>query len=168
MHSTKILRAIPAGLRSNMRRVLSSLLIVILLITQGLCALHSHIGIDSDEHSGLERRPHFHAHGSHSHGSHRHAAEHTHQTPTQSSDSDPDSIPLHDTDAFYFADSICSSSPRLDTTLAISRLISDVFVKFDEYVVTSNSDVAATFWNHDASGVTARVPLFLRGCVILC
>ncbi|MFN9974859.1 MAG: hypothetical protein ACK58T_33700, partial [Phycisphaerae bacterium] len=96
-----------------MRCILPIILMVMILTSQGLCAVHSHFGIalsHSESHSG---RPHFHVHGSHSHGSHQHSADHHHHDdapmlPTVSGVQSP----WHDSDAFFYADPVISMLPR--------------------------------------------------------
>ena len=151
-----------------MRRFLSIALIVMILTSQGLCVVHTHVGMalsHSESHSG---RPHFHVHGSHSHGSHEDSADHHHDEAPVLPAVTRVPCPWHDSDACYCADSVVSMIQRssaaetLDFMLLELAVCSVGFVQPEAFSALDGRPDAPRQWSN------ARTPLYLRDLSIRC
>ena len=87
-----------------MHRIVSSLLILLVLVSQSFCAAHSHVGMSVAEPEEHSTRPHVHLHsGKHHHGQHSHR---------KHEDSREESLAIqsgngpvdHDSNALYFSE----------------------------------------------------------------
>lgn len=85
-----------------MHRVVSTLLIPLLLVSQSLISVpHSHAGTSVVEPQDHDARPHLHlGHSAHHHGEHHHGGD----DGDQSSESPTDQLPDHESDAVYAGD----------------------------------------------------------------
>lgn len=154
-----------------MQRVVSSILIALILISQGLAALHAHSGITSGHSASELGRPHFHVHGSHSHGTPKHhAAEHRHDPEPEPAWPTPaiDAFPLHDEDAWYLSDSVVSTVQRSGDANTFNAFLSLSAVSFTG--LSDSSGIPALdrqqFSPHQWSN--ARKLLCLRSVVMRC
>jgi|GEM_PF-1503497 len=154
-----------------MQRVVSSILIALILISQGLAALHPHSGITSGHSASELGRPHFHVHGSHSHGTpNHHAAEHRHNPEPEPAwpTSAIDAFSLHDEDAWYLSDSVVSTAQRSGDANTFNAFLSLPAVTFSG--LSDSSGMLALdrhrFSAHQCS--SARKLLFLRSVVMRC
>lgn len=153
-----------------MRLIVSTILIVMILASQGVCVSHSHLGIapgHAGTHSGL---PHFH--GSHAHGEHGHVHEHGHKKNDDRQTAAPaitgHSVPLSDSAAFYFADSVSSQISRSSTVAFANWSVSKL-----DFMAKGIADPAVNFAPHDRRGSphqwsTARSPRYLVSLAIRC
>ena len=151
-----------------MRSFVSSILILMILASQVLCAVHTHFGFTSEPTASKSDRPHFHVHGSHSHKSHDHAPGYRHDRKPELSTVTGESFPLHDSDACYFPDSVSSTSQRSSTTNAIDCLLSDLAASFSEIIVPVESPDIDVRPDSARQWSTARIPLYLRSLAIRC
>lgn len=151
-----------------MRSFVSSILILMILASQVLCAEHTHFGFTSEPTATKSGRPHFHVHGSHSHKSHNHAPGHRHNPKPELSAVTGEPFPLHDSDAWYFPDSVSSTSRRLTTTNAIDCLLRHLAASFSEIIVPVESPGIDVRPDSARQWSTARIPLYLRSLAIRC
>ena len=148
-----------------MRRFMSSILILLILATQGLCVMHTHFGFTSEVTSSQSDRPHFHVHGSHSHD---HAPGHRDDQKPELPAVTGESFPLHDSDACYSPDSVSSTIQRSSNTDAIDYLLSDLAASSSEIIVSAESPALDVRAGSACQWSTARIPLYLRILAIRC
>ena len=150
-----------------MRRIVSLLLILLVLVSQSFCAVHSHAGTSVVEPKGHSARPHVHLHGGkHHHGQHSHR-DHDEdgsreESPTTPSEQGPVD---HDSDALYISE---------------TQLFNDATW---EKVAKSELSVACEFYDESSTIVGLRLcfrrnsppplsglkcPLYLRTLSIRC
>jgi hypothetical protein len=150
-------------------RSLSSIFLIVMIVTsQGLCAIHSHLGMElshTESHSG---RPHFHVHGSHSHGSHEDSADHHHDdAPVLPAVSRVQS-PWHDSDACYCVDSVVSMIQRSNAAETLDFMFLELSVS-TVAVVQPEAFSALDGWpDAPRQWSNARTPLYLRDLSIRC
>lgn len=150
-----------------MRRLVSSILILVILASQGLCIAHAHSEIGSKYTGVAAVRPHFHVHGSHSHKAHDHLPGHHHrQKPALPVVTEP--CPLHDADAFYVADSVGSVINRSSTPDAKEWLFSDLTFGVNGFGLPLENSALDIRPDWPCRWSIARVPLFLQRLAIRC
>ena len=153
-----------------MRRLVSSLLILMILASQGLCALHVHVGLDrnhTDTHSG---RPHVHSSNSHGHQHHGHVHRdrNAHRPDpvaaalTNVSDPESDSVP------FYLSDPVHSQISRSGCTELSEWLSGRLAYAVDGIIVAVVSQAIDGRQMLPCQWSTARTPLYLRSLVMRC
>lgn len=151
-----------------MQRFVSIILIVMILTSQGLVAIHAHFGTDFGHSASHCGRPHFHVHGSHSHSSHHDSRRHHHDDSADLPSVSDVQIPTHDSDAFYCTDSVVSPSQRTSGTERLNPVLRDLAVDAIEFVQI-NSFLALDVWpNAPRQWSNARTLLYLRDLSIRC
>lgn len=155
---------------TKMRLILPILLIPMVLASQSLCALHTHIGRHSAELDGHGGNPHFHAVHGHSHG---HGGLHSNGggSTDKTSEVHPSSLeefPVQYTGAYYVPDSVSRgvNRPTFET-------LSELLVKVVSHRLPTLSLGAIQLPKADRPhqcrpSDNARVPLFLRDASIRC
>ena len=151
-----------------MRRFLSIILIVMILTSQGLCAVHSHFGMalsHSESHSG---RPHFHVHGSHSHRSHEDSVDHRRDDAPVLPAVSGVEFPWLDSYACYSADCVVSMIQRSGAAETLDFML----LELADYAVGSvplKAFSALDGWpDAPLQWSNARTPLYLRDLSIRC
>jgi hypothetical protein len=152
-----------------MRRFLSIILIVMILTSQGLVAVHAHFGMELSHTASHSGRPHFHVHGSHSHGSHEDSGDHYHHddAPILPAVSGVQ-FPSHDSDAVYCADSVVSLIQRSRTAETLDFVAQELAVnalglfQLKAFSALDGRPDAPRQWSN------ARTPLYLRDLSIRC
>ena len=147
---------------------ISLMLIPIILTCHGLCAVHTHHGFAAELTSSQSDRPHFHVHGSHSHGSHDHGPGHSHDQKPELPAVTGESFPLHDSDACYCPDPVCSTIQRSSIADAISDLLSDLAAGSLEIIAPVERPALDVPPDSLRQWSTARIPLYLRSLAIRC
>ncbi len=152
-----------------MRRFLSIILIVMILTSQGLVAVHAHFGMDLTHTASHSGRPHFHVHGSHSHGSHEDSGDHHHHddAPILPAVSGVQ-FPSHDSDAVYCADSVLSRIRRSSTAETLDFVLLQLAVNAVEFVELKTSSALDGWSDTPRQWSNARTPLYLRDLSIRC
>ena len=151
-----------------MRRFLSSIVILMILASQGLCAVRTHIHFTSDPSYSGSVQPHFHVHGSHSHESHDRTPQRRHDQKRERPAVTGESFPLHDSDACYFPDSVSSTIERSSTADAIDYLLSDLAAGSLEIIAPVEHPALDAQPDSPRQWSTARIPLYLRSLAIRC
>lgn len=150
-----------------MRSFVSTILVVMILVCQGLSATHAHFGhpMEMTLHSA---RPHFHAHGAHSHGADRDTADDgRHQQPLVPAFNE-DPFSQHDSDAFYCVDSVKCSLKRSNfkatshSSLKHEDLGALRLLLPEAIPALAGRTVSPCQWS------TARIPQYLRHLSIRC
>lgn len=153
-----------------MRRLVSSLLILMILASQGLCAMHVHVGSDrnhTDTHSG---RPHVHSSNSHGHQHHAHVHrdKNAHRPDPVSAKLTDASDPQSDSVPFYLPDPVNSQIGRSGCTELSEWLSSRLDYTVDGITVQVVSQALDGRQISPCQWSTARTPLYLRSLVIRC
>jgi hypothetical protein len=144
-----------------MKQSVSTILILLLLVSQSLCAVpHSHAGTSVNEPDGHAARPHVHLHQAGHHDHHRDSHE-SHSTPDGQ-------LPDHDSDAVYTADAQFLSESRAGE-IAEPELSVDSLV-YEAMCVVQASITNVILRNRHPVPVTSRpkCALFLQLLSIRC
>lgn len=153
-----------------MRLILPILLIPMVLASQGLCALHTHIGTHSAELDGHGGTPHFHAGHSHSHshgGLHSNGGGSTANT-SEVHPSNLEEFPVKYTGAYYVPDSLSRGVNR-PTFEKLSELLVKVVIHRLPAISLDTVQLQKGDRPHQCRpSDNARVPLFLRDASIRC
>ena len=152
-----------------MRLFLPLLLMPMVLASQSLCAVHTHIGTNSAELGSHAGAPHFHADAGHGH-SHSHDSLHSNGSET-AEDPQPgiEEFPDHHVGAYYVSDSVSRDTNRLAQDSLAELLLID-FVGHELSTLTVGSCLICNADGQRYCGLSgiARVPLFLRDASIRC
>ena len=151
-----------------MRRFLSTVLIVMILASQGLVAVHAHFGMELSHTASHSGRPHFHVHGSHSHGSHEDTANHRHDDAPVLPAVSGVPFPSHDADACYCVDSVVSMIQRSSAVETLDFMVLERAVD-SVGVVQREAFSALDGWpDTPRQWSNARTPLYLLDLSIRC
>lgn len=152
-----------------MRRFLSIILIVMILATQGLVAIHARFGMDLSHTALHSGRPHFHVHGSHSHGSHEDSGDHQHRDDALVVAAVSGvQFPSHDSDAFYCSDSVISLIQRSSAAETLDFVLLELAVNAIGFVELKSSPALDGWPDTPRQWCNARTPLYLRDLSIRC
>jgi len=151
-----------------MRRFLSIILIVMILATQGLAAIHAHFGMELSHTASHSGRPHFHVHGSHSHGSHEDHGAHRHGEAPVLPVVSGVHFPSHDSDAFYCTDSVVSLIQRSSGAKTLNFVLQELAVNAIGFVELKTSSALDGWPDRPRQWSNARTPLYLRDLAIRC
>ena len=155
-----------------MRAIFSILLIPMVLASESLCAVHSHIGMNSGESEAHAASPHFHVDAGHGHA-HSHDRIHSNGRCNGEESSEAalpaiEAIPDHNARAYYCPDSASSCGSRvagreLTAWLALEVAQLPPTAPFD----LAEMSTAARKLSLALCGI-ARIPLFLRDSSFRC
>ena len=153
---------------TTMRLMLPILLIPMVLASQSLCAVHSHIGTPSAELDGHGGNLHFHADAGHGHSHSHHGLQPRGGESSEVPQSGIEEFPDHNVVAYYVPDSLSRGDKR-----SAADTLSGLFGKLVGQTLPALSCVTFAIPKTDRPrpnrlSVNARVPLFLRDASIRC
>ena len=153
-----------------MRLILPIILIPMVLASQSLCALHTHIGTHSAELDGHGGNPHFHTGHGHSHS---HVALHSNGGGSTDKTSKVHlsslgEFPVQYTGAYYVPDSVIRDVNRLTFEMLSELLVKVVSHRLPTLSLGATQLPTADRQQQFRLSDMARVPLYLRDASIRC
>ncbi len=144
-----------------MKRAVSTILIPMLLVSQGICsAPHSHAGTSIVEPEGHAARPHVHGADHHE----RHHDDH-HRGGDEPESSQEDCVPEHDSDAVYFGDHRLANDGKVVRVGDVESIVS--YLTYDDLTATTPRP---SYGEHQLSPVVLHLkcPTYLQLLSLRC